>query len=47
MPLLCGNSPVSSAARLPEHVGAAQNASRNSRPWSASRWMFGVGTWSP
>ena len=25
-------------------VGAAQKAWRNSSPWSASRWMFGVGT---
>ena len=36
--------PVSSAARDPEHTGAAQNAWRNSTPWSARCWMFGVGT---
>ena len=47
MPLVCAHWPVSRQARLPEHVGAAQNASRNSIPWSASRWMFGVGTWWP
>ena len=47
MPFVCVHWPVRSAARLPEHVGAAQNASRNSMPWSASRWMFGVGTWCP
>ena len=29
------------AARLPEQVGAAQKALRNSTPWSASSWMFG------
>jgi len=39
--------PVSSAARLPEHEGAAQNALRNMTPWSASHWMFGVGTECP
>ena len=47
MPLVWLYSPVSSAARLPEQTGAAANAWRNSRPWSASRWMFGVGTWWP
>ena len=31
----------------PEQTGAAQNAWRNSTPWSASRWMFGVGTGWP
>jgi len=38
---------VSRQARLAEHVGAAQNACRKSMPWSASAWMFGVGTWWP
>ena len=42
MPFACGQRPVSSAARLGEQVGAAANALRNSSPWSASRWMFGV-----
>ena len=36
--------PVSRAARDPEHTGAAQKAWRNSTPWSARCWMFGVGT---
>ena len=40
--MLCGQRPVSSAARLGEQTGAAENAWRNSSPWSASRWMFGV-----
>ncbi len=43
MPLTCAHWPVSRHARLPEHDGAAQKAWRNSSPWSASRWMFGVG----
>ena len=47
IPLECAHWPVSRHARLPEQVGAAQNAWRNSRPWSASRWMFGVGTGCP
>ena len=47
IPLECAHWPVSRHARLPEHVGAAQNAWRNSSPWSASRWMFGVGTECP
>ena len=47
MPFECAHWPVSRQARLPEHVGAAQNAWRKSRPWSASRWMFGVGTGCP
>ena len=42
IPLQCGQRPVSIAARLGEHTGAAANACRNSSPWSASRWMFGV-----
>ena len=46
-PVRVAHWPVSRHAREPEHVGAAQNAWRNSRPWSASRWMFGVGTWCP
>ena len=44
---MCAHWPVSRQARLPEQVGAAQNASRKSTPWSESRWMFGVGTWWP
>jgi hypothetical protein len=44
MPLLWPYWPVSSAARLPEHVGTAQNASRKTIPWFASCWMFVVGT---
>ena len=47
MPFECAHWPVSRQAREPEQVGAAQNACRNSRPWSASRWMFGVGTGWP
>ena len=47
MPLLWQYWPVSSDARLPEQVGAAQKALRKSTPWSASSWMFGVGTWKP
>ena len=47
MPLQCGHLPVSNAARLGEQDGAAEKALRNSRPWSASRWMFGVTTWRP
>ena len=43
IPLQCGHRPVSSAARLRRADGAALNAWRNSSPWSASRWMFGVG----
>ena len=45
MPLLCPYWPVRRQALLPEQVGTAQNALRKRRPWSASRWMFGVGTW--
>ena len=40
-------SPVSSAARLGEHTGAALKACRYSTPCSANRWMFGVGTANP
>ena len=47
MPLTCAHCPVSSTARLPEHVGAPQKACRKSSPWSARRWMFGVGTGCP
>ena len=47
MPLLWPYCPVSRQARLAEQVGAAQNAWRKSTPWSASAWMFGVGTWWP
>jgi hypothetical protein len=47
MPLQWGTMPVASAARLPEHVDAAENALRKSTPWSASSWMFGVGIWCP
>ena len=43
MPFVWAYWPVSSAAREPEHAGTAQNAWRKSTPWSASRWMFGVG----
>ncbi len=45
MPLLCPYWPVSRQARDAEQVGAAQKALRNRMPWSANRWMFGVGTW--
>ena len=34
-------------AETAEQVGAAQKAWRNSTPWSARSWMFGVGTWKP
>ena len=44
MPLSTPYWPVSRQARLPEQVGIAQNASRKRTPWSASSWMFGVGT---
>ena len=44
MPLLCGDWPVSSAAREGEQVGAAQQARRMSTPSSASCCKFGVGT---
>ena len=44
IPLPAPPWPVSRQARLPEQVGIAQKASRNSTPWSASSWMFGVGT---
>ena len=39
-----GMSPVSKAARLGEHVGAALKAFRNRMPSCASRCKFGVGT---
>jgi hypothetical protein len=42
MPLEWPYWPVSRQARLPEHVGTAQNASRNTMPWFARCWMFGV-----
>jgi hypothetical protein len=45
MPLLWQYWPVRREARLPEQVGAAQNAFRKRTPWSASSWMLGVGTW--
>ena len=47
MPLLCPYCPVSRHARLAEQVGAAQNAWRNSTPWSASACTLGIGTGSP
>ncbi len=47
MPLLWQCRPVSRLARLPEQVGVVAKASRKSTPWSASIWMFGVGTWNP
>ena len=43
MPFVCPYWPVSRQARLAEQVGAAQNALRKRIPWSARRWMFGVG----
>ena len=47
IPLRWQCSPVRRAARLPEHTGAELKAWRNSTPWSARCWMFGVGTWCP
>ena len=47
MPLEWAYWPVSRHARLPEQVGAAQNALRNITPSSASFWMFGVCTGYP
>jgi len=43
----CAHRPVSSAARLGEQVGAAQNARRKSVPSRASRIRFGVWTAYP
>ena len=43
MPFECGYWPVTRLARLPEQLETAAKALRNSSPWSASSWMFGVG----
>src|SRR6188508_2189009 len=47
MPLEWPYWPVRRQARLPEHVGTAQNAWRKSTPWLARWTMLGVATAKP